>query len=522
MSENTPPGKRGFHDRRLAGKEEAGMADNASSPLDGGTRLAFGCGTVVLALFGLAGLAAMVAGAASDAPAAGVGVGLLFVVVSAGGLALLRWAHRRASELARLRADAPDQPWAWRQEWRDGVIQGSSRRVLAAVLGGMSVFWLLTMSVITLAGWSDIRDEAGPMAIVGAFWLVGIILAIFAAVSVARALAFPATRLELDATPARLEGWLSGVIHGPREVHGAEIELAVECGHTTTRRTQGSSDSSTNTSTTIEWRKVLLLDGAQLERGAAGVEIPFAVRLPSADEVARGRDLPGGGATYDSSPGGGNVTHSVNWAVAVAAKLPGLDYDDRFVVPVAPGGAAMRAQPRPRRMPEVPAERLVERAPGRVEYEAEADVLVFPLRVSWLVWTLGFLAAAAALVFWSDELGQAGLGTAPLWVAGFMGLLFVLSLVGLALDPRRVEIHPDRIEIRRGVLGAGFHSTVARPAIADVRDEASLSQPPTYTVKVHCHDGKSFDVAPHGTEPAPAMALAARLRSILQLGPRAS
>jgi hypothetical protein len=322
LSENTPPGKPGFHDQALTGKEDAGMADNTSSPLDGGTRLAVGCGSVVLACVGVAGLATMVAGAGSDAPAAVVGVGLIFVVASAFGLTLLRWAHRRAVEQARLRADAPDQPWTWRQEWRDGVIEGSSRKVLAVVLGAMSVFWILMMSVVTLAGWSEIRDDAGPLAIVGVFWLAGLILAVGAGVSVARVLAFPATRLELDAPPARLEGWLSGVIHGPREVHGAEVELAVECAHTTTRRTQGSSNNSTSTSTSIEWRKVLLLDGAQLDRGAAGVEIPFAVRLPSADEVARGRDLPGGGATYDSSFEGGSPTHRVHWAVAVSATLP--------------------------------------------------------------------------------------------------------------------------------------------------------------------------------------------------------
>lgn len=149
-------------------------------------------------------------------------------------------------------------------------------------------------------------------------------------------------------------------------------------------------------------------------------------------------------------------------------------------------------------------------------------MLVFPLRVSWVVGPLAFLAGAVALFLWREDPLLSDLGSAPLWGTGIMGVLFVLGAIGLALDPRRVEIHPDRIDIRRGVLGAGFHSTIARQEIADVRDESTLSQPATYMVKVCCHDGKTYDVAPYATEPGPAIALAARLRSILQLGPRAS
>jgi hypothetical protein len=216
----------------------------------------------------------------------------------------------------------------------------------------------------------------------------------------------------------------------------------------------------------------------------------------------------------------------MDWYLGVKGRLRGVDYSDRFHVPVGPFVAGVAPVPvaPPREMPELTGARLAERLPGRLEYGADADVFVFPVKPSWVVWTLIFLAAgilcAAQYLVGGTPLADKMGPDALFWTGLVTGGIGVLCLLGLMLDTRRIEVAPQAVRVRRGVLGIGFHRTISRGEIAAIEEEASRSDPPTYAVNIKTRDGKSYWAAMALPEPDQAAALAMRLRDVLQLGAR--
>ena len=171
-------------------------------------------------------------------------------------------------------------------------------------------------------------------------------------------------------------------------------------------------------------------------------------------------------------------------------------------------------------MPELSGEALFERLPGQLEHRGDADVFVFPVKPSWLVWTALF-AGVALLPLISDlPMLQKVPPGVILWGAVIGGVLTALSVVGVMLDTRRIEVAPDAVRVRRGLLGIGFHRTIPRADIATVEEEASRSDPPTYSVNIKTRAGRSYWAAMALPEPDQAAALATRLRDVLQLAPR--
>jgi hypothetical protein len=396
-----------------------------------------------------------------------------------------------------------------------GVVKGTSPTLTVVVWAVFSSIWLGMTGLMTALAWDQIRKEAGLVVFMGLFWLAGLFLAAMAVKAVLHARRFGSSCLILDTPPPRLGGWLSGVIQAPPSVHGAEVQVMVQCVRTTHGRGTNSS-----TSTWTMWRATKVLDGARCDRRADRVEIPFAVRLPTNEEATREQNdnvlaAVLGEAQVDL------LGPDMSWHVGVSARLKGVDYSDRFAVPVAPAeGVAPAADRPPRAMPELAGERLAARLPGRVEYRPDADVLVFPLKPSWVVWTLA-LGAVALLPLFGGVPALAGLPPGLLkWGAIVGGVLAVLCLLGLMLDTRSIEIAPAAVRIRRGVLGLGFHRTIPRTEIANVEEEPSRSEPPTYSVNIRLHDGTSYWAAVALREPDQAAALATRLRQILQLSPR--
>jgi hypothetical protein len=389
-----------------------------------------------------------------------------------------------------------------------GVVRGGSPVVGAVFFGLFAAFWLGTMTIITALGWGTIRSTMPAIVMTVVFWLAGIFLATMAGNAILRALGFGGSTLTLDTSPARLGGWLSGVIEGPGAVQGTDVELAVEC----VRTWRGRRDSSTPW---VYWRTTKVLDGARLLPRAGFTEIPFAIRLPETIDAIQQGD----GASLFGPAVAVGVTE-MDWYLGVKARLPGVDYESRFQIPVHAGdpGASLSPDGPPREMPELSNERLEGRLPGRVEDQLGAHVLLFPLKPSLILWPVVLAGVASAGAFFGDAPALVGLPRGVLeWTPMVCGILALLAVVGVLLDPRRVEVGPAAVRIRRGILGVGLHRTVPREEIAAVEDATSRSDPPIYLVKIRLRNGTSLGVAPTLHRPDQATALAARLREILRI-----
>ena len=499
------------------------MPDLTARP-DKATRIYLGCSAAFLGLFLLVGVFVMAAVLAGDSKEKlpPLLIGLAFVAIPGGALFLVRWLWKQAAQREARRMRSPDQPWAWDQDVSGGVVSGGSPIAGIIVWVLFAGSWLGMMTLVTVLGWEQIRREPSLEIFIGVFWAAGLFLASMAVKSILQARRFGRSTLALDATPARLGGWLSGVVHGPQAIQGAELQITVECQRTTYSATTSSSGGSSSSTWTM-WRTTKVIDGSRCPVQAQGVDIPFAVRLPTNEDVSRERNdnvlsQVFGASSIDL------VGSEMSWHLNVKGRLRGVDYSDSFLVPVAGADGAPVPAAAPREMPELAGDRLVERMPGRLEYGTDADVFVFPVKPSWVVWVLIFVAASvmcAAQYFvggvpLADKLGPDAL----LWTGLITGGIGVLCILGLMLDTRRIEVAPQAVRVRRGVLGIGFHRTIPRSEIAAVEEETSRSEPPTYSVNIKTRDGTTYWAALALREADQAAALATRLRDVLQLAAR--
>ena len=496
------------------------MPDITARP-DQATRVYLGCAAAFLGLFVLVGVfvVAVVLAGDSQEKLPPLLIGFSFVLVPGAALFLVRWLWTQAAAREQRKLRAPDQPWTWDHDVKGGIVSGTSPTAGVVIWVLFAGIWLGITSLITVLAWDQVVKEVGLKIFLAVFWMAGLFLASKAVGAILHARKFGRSTLALDATPARLGDWLSGVVRAPLEVHGAELQVTVECIQTThTRSSTGSS-----TSTWTLWRQTQLIDGTRCGRQGDHVEIPFAVRLPTNEDVSREQNDNVLASVLGASPVE-LVGEDRDWYVGVKARLPGVDYTDRFAVPVAPAASAAASAVAPREVPELSGERLASRLPGRLEHGAEADVFVFPVKVSWLVWILAFVGIAAVCaaqyLVGGVPLAEKMSDGASFWTGLITGGLGLLSLLGLMLDTRRIEVAPQAVRVRRGLLGIGFHRTIPRSEIAKVEEEANRSDPPTYSVNIKTQDGKSYWAAISLSEADQAAALATRLRDVLQLDPR--
>ena len=320
------------------------MSAPSPSP-DKATRIYLGCSVAFLGVFLVVGLFAVFAAVTRRSPDAGpaLGIGLAFVVAAGGGLLLVRWVWREAALRDQRRQMAPDQPWAWKRDLSTGVVKGTSPTLAIATWVGFAGFWLLMVAVITVVAWDQIRKETFLEVFLAVFWVAGLFLAGMAVRAILHARRFGSSSMVLDGTPARLGGWLSGVVRAPLALQGAEAQLEVSCIETVH---SSHSSSRSSTSTWVRWRTTKLLDGTRFAARADHVEIPFAVRLPTNEEARAQNESALSSLLREARI---DLAGSrMDWYVGVTARLPGVDYSDRFAVPVAPpaaGGAAEATSP---------------------------------------------------------------------------------------------------------------------------------------------------------------------------------
>lgn len=317
--------------------------------------------------------------------------------------------------------------------------------------------------------------------------------------------------LRLDGTPVRPGGWLSGVVEVPERFHGADVRLYVECVHTF--RGFASAGKSGGPSRKFLWYAIALLDGTRLEPGAGRTLIPVAVRLPA--------DAPP--TSLDTRNG-----RRVDWLLRVQAIRPGASYrllfEREFELVVEPSGEPVPSVPSTpgRSMPELPPDEVAKRLDATVEQAGDTCRIRFPFPTGAA--TTGVVAAA---VFAASTLTFLSPGTprgfpfdpdvlVPVTVvSGLVAAVFLFILLSTA---RAVEVGPATVRITRGILGLGFHTSVAVRDVEAVLENPFLTpnaNPAYYGVGLRLKNGAPYNAASRMRDPASARALASLLSSVL-------
>jgi hypothetical protein len=438
--------------------------------------IAWGC----LSLFGLPFLAVGVVTATQALRHAGrptpdwsqVAFGAVFLLAGLGlvlggpiGFLVARRARGR-------RAEAPDQPWRWREDWASGRIPG-------AFSAGGGSFWIIGLIwlafSVPMSGWLFI-DSGAPIFFQGIFGvgfpLVGVVVLVGGLRGTLRRRRFGRSILTLDATPAPPGGALSGRIDcGVEDQLDPSFEVVLQCMETWTE--PGTGKSSSRTRTELRWRDDYLCLGERSSDLPDGTLVPVRFDLPA-----------------DALPSGQGGRGTIAWTLNVSSSLPGIDYRDSFAVPVfaMPEGAT-RPAPRARPAPP-PTARL---ATGRLriaEDGAETRVVYPPAMNPGLAAIPTALLAVAGymtVAYWRHDEWY-GYVPAGLFSAAMLWAATRAWLVSTTVIARRGEI-----QVQRSLLGiVNWGKTWSAGEAEDVELSSDMKTNGTPWHKVVVRSGAKF------------------------------
>ena len=254
---------------------------------------------------------------------------LIFCGAGSGIFMLGKLAIKRTNKLLELQQLYPQQPWKWRSEWENNIVQANtgSLRWFATVF---AVFW----NLVSLPIWFVIPDEVGKgnyeVLIALLFPIVGIGMIIWAVRSWRQYKVFGNSKLQLRQVPVPLGGMLNANLILPEEVPGGtDLKLTLNC----IRKTQ-SSGSKKKTSENIIWQTEQVIRVADVI--GRYTTIPIRIQLPA-----------------DQPPADVNAGQTgIIWRLMVDTDIPGVDYQASFELPVFDTGLDLQSpqgdnQPQP-------------------------------------------------------------------------------------------------------------------------------------------------------------------------------
>ncbi|MFL5540114.1 MAG: hypothetical protein ACJ8J0_14075 [Longimicrobiaceae bacterium] len=464
-------------------------------------------------------------------------IGILFGAVGFGGIAFLLANRRKMLELAALEEATPDAPWLWRPEWAAGQLAYPTR-VRLRLIWIFAAFWNFFTDPIAFLLLREGR--ANPWMLL--LPLVGVLLLVQAVRATLRFRRYGVSRLDLSTVPGVVGKSLEGVLRVPARLRPPDgFRAVLTC---TLIRTSG--DSSTRS---ILWQEERSIPGE-----AGGTAAAPETRIPIAF------DLPFDVRPYDTR----HAPERVVWNLRVSARVPGVDYEAEFDVPVFRTAeteegrevaarrweaAALRRGALPTRGTDPAAgpgegvarspfgtgidataeraERRTEALPAGVHGPPAGSRMVVtrgPCRTEVYVPAArnprhAFVVTVAAPLMgaFAAYLARSG---APVVFPAFFGLFAVLYLYGaldLWLTVTRVVVRPEALTWASGFLAPGRERTLLAVQIADVT--ATVGVPNGYTayhdVAVVRTNGRKVFLARYFRDKPEAEWLASEIRRVL-------
>lgn len=209
-------------------------------------------------------------------------------------------------------------PWAHDERWRTGRIVDSPAWATAGVVWAAALFWLglLTIGSTIVALSEDARLQVPPAAVAFLvfFYVIGLLLALWAAVITLRNLRYGKSSFEMERVPGVIGGALAGVVKAPAGLALARpIEVALECrSWHLTRHGHGSS-------WRLVWSAQASIEPRRVTQTAAATEIPIAFEIPA--------DCP-------PTDGAVNPNTRIEWVLLLRASVSGIDWVGQYTVPV--------------------------------------------------------------------------------------------------------------------------------------------------------------------------------------------
>jgi hypothetical protein len=394
-------------------------------------------------------------------------------------------ARKQQAALAQKRQLYPESPWMWREDWSQGRVQSTTRTSMISTWVFALLWNLVSCPILFLMPRSG--ASVGALAVAMVFPLVGVILLFLAIRLTIRWEKFGKTWLDLTTLPGVIGKELRGAIHVS---FAEEPEGGVQLKLTCVNRIVTGSGKNQSTNEKILWREECTVSRGQLHGGPMGSVVPVAFKIPFDALDTRSE----------------NPSNCILWIVQADAKMPGVDYQDVFEVPVFhtqdsrsgpenevsqdPFTSITDLIPR-----EKPLDTGIVVRPGEsggTEYDFSAARNIgaaFGASVFFFIWTgvVWFIIYMKAPLIFTI-------------VFGAFDLIFLMIVLSQWLGTSMVTIGNGEVRVHSGLLGIGPTRVVPFSDITGISmpigmQSGSRSGTPYYDIKIKRKDGKEVTLA---------------------------
>ena len=234
----------------------------------------------------------------------------LFGLIGIGGIIVMIVSRGEIEDEDELKEHHPDEPWKWKREWLEGVIPSSSGSSNTAGSIFMASYWnIVALPLWVLAPLNLFRGN-GWAAIALLIPLIGVFFVIWAIRVCIQKSKFGLSTLRLLKTPGVIGGRLEGALMIDHHLYPDDgFEFKLNCEEVIRR------NKSSDTSTLYEDSQVVGYESAMEINQQMAVPVSFYIPYECKDTDDEG-------------------SRNINWELRVKAKVPGVDYSEKFEVPV--------------------------------------------------------------------------------------------------------------------------------------------------------------------------------------------
>jgi hypothetical protein len=262
----------------------------------------------------------------SGDPIAGAVFASVFALIGAGLMFAAVYGYQRLKQGETTKEANPNSPWLWRADWASSKAASLNRNSTIGWWIGALLVCMIVVPIVTTALPPLVRNSDPKALILISLCAVPLILLVGALRATIRRERYGETYFEFNALPFSPGKRVSGQIQlrlDSSAPHG--IDLRLSC----IRRIVTGSGKEQSTNEIVLWQDDKNVPQTALSAGPLGSAIPVDFGVPQ-DAYETDHD---------------QVRDQLLWVLTAQADVPGVDYSDKFEVPVFRAGSGAAATP---------------------------------------------------------------------------------------------------------------------------------------------------------------------------------
>jgi hypothetical protein len=433
-------------------------------------------------------------------PIAGAAFGLVFAMIGAGLMFGSIYGYKKLKQQEATKAANPNSPWLWRDDWTTSRSLSESRNAIIGWWIGTILVSMIVVPVVATALPPLLRNS-DPKALI----LIG--LCLFPATLMTGALRatmrrerYGKTYFEFNSLPFSPGKRVSGQIQlrlPTSTPHGVDLQLSC------VRRIITGSGKEQTTNEIVLWQGQTNVSQAALASGPLGTAIPVDFGIPQ--------------DAYETD----HEQHrdQLLWLLTAKADVPGVDYSDKFEVPVfRTAGSAASPAPDANFTTSSFATSFGSAAGTAPAFESDSSEVSAPLHPKVVVSTTNdgstefyfpafrnpgqTLSLFLITVIWTGVVYFLAHSKAPFFFAGVFGLFDLILIYGFfqsAFGSTRIVVGGGKIISQRQMFGGGAPREIpfndVQSIVAGVGLQGSNATSASYRVSLQTKSGKTVSLA---------------------------